>query len=195
MVAAGVEAVSTDQDVSATRALAAKYAAVYPGGVRFSVGGALPASFNSVLASPAGATVTMRSATFQWWGNPAGNIAPGDIIQFVTVRSGGHCANNANAKNVAVTFGGTTVLSLDLTASAANSWWFELVFGVQTVSAVTVAGFAAQGPGTPTFVLPAVATVTGVSMLAPITIATVVTQTAAADVTQDNFLVDAVSPS
>lgn len=136
------------------------------------------------LNSLAGATPALKSFAI-----PAGALSTTGF-RGLRVRGSGSFANNANAKTVLLKFGGTTVATVTATASVANTWMIEGTVWVRTATTQICQAFGTNSPGTPTFVstnVTAAETLSGA-----ITLAFTGTQTSAADIVQDEMIVELI---
>lgn len=138
------------------------------------------------LASPAGASVTLRSCNIN-----AGTVN-GSGSTFLHVRAWGHTANNANGKTVGIKIAGLQVITFTLTASAVDQWSCDLIFGwAQTGANPQSVGGECTGNATGTVAVPSTAN-PSFDWGAAQNVNVPVTQTSAGDVTQDGFFVEII---
>lgn len=167
----------------------------YPVGAAPSIGSTFPAGAAATgtlpmvanvdvtsLSSPAGGTPALKSFAM-----PAGALSTSGF-RGVRIQAWGSFANNASAKTVLIKFGATTLITVTATVSVANSWSIEASVWVRTATTQTACGRGMQGAGTPTFVT--LDSSPGETIANSISIACSGTQTSAADIIQDGFIVD-----
>lgn len=115
---------------------------------------------------------------------------PGGQNTSLWVRVHGVVANNANAKTIRLQFAGLTLDSLIVTASTANTWWFECTVQFRTAGpgAGNQSSFchAAQGNGTAT-TIDISQTVSLDPTIAQAFTVQIANQTAGSDVTQNGL--------
>ena len=147
--------------------LSARRILVSPGNVRCNVGGCFHFAGNLVQGGAAPIVISDGSmvAVRPVGASAAAAGSQADLLAWWLMIVGGHVVNNANPKTVQVSLNqqdqvvGTVLFTLPITVNTGNFWSIQCLLAFGGAGVVRIAGHALQGPGTPTFVLPAVGVV------------------------------------